>query len=306
MKKTIFLGLLTASLALYGCQQQPGPTASGTPKPAMTGAPAATETPGEATPAASPEAGGGVLADYKAPAPDAQPGQFVFVPMQSSCEALMKGEEKRYSDIRPRELVKTGEETSTIKDREEFEAPNSLIIPTQPDAKAAVGDIVLGNPQYSSWQVAIVTDAADPAAPTVHFFKPVYSGQSPEGDQFMGTLEAGKFRIVTDAMEPGTHVLYPDGEEQGYGQLISTSGDSSLVSKFGGELEVFKTADLTGIPVKPALKQGDKVQAPFAKGMDPATVSKVDEKIGRIWVTFDGRESQGESVFCYGEVLPAQ
>ena len=48
------------------------------------------------------------------------------------------------------------------------------------------------------------------------------------------------------------------------------------------------------------------MRAPFAKGMDPATVSKVDEKIGRIWVKFDGRESQGDKIFCFGEVLPGQ
>lgn len=304
MKRYIVTGLVAASISMYGCSQQGQPTPASTPAPAATSAatPIATETP---TAAATPEAKEGLPYDFQAAKPDAKPGQFVFVPMASSIEKLMKGQDKRFSDMRPRELVKIGEETSTINDRSEFEAPNSLIITTEPDAKAAVGDVVLGQPQYSSMEIGIVTDASDPAAPAVHFFKPVYSGQ-PEGDKFNGKLEPGKFRVLDSELEPGTHALYPDGEETGYGQVINVEGDKVLMTKFGGDLEVFNKADVTPIPTKPGVKDGDKVRAPFGKGVDPATVSKVDEKIGRIWVKFDGREGQGEKIFCYGEILPGQ
>lgn len=308
MKKMLCTAILAASVTLCGCQNQPGaPAASGTPdSPATPAASTTTPEPDAATATATPATEAGLPFDLKAKAPDAKPGQFVFVPMASSVEKLMNGTETRFSDMRPRELVKTGEETSTIKDREEYEVPNALIIPTDPEANVAVGDIVLANPQYSSWEVAMVTDAADPTAPTVHFFKPVYSGQSPEGDKFSGQLEAGKFKVLNEELEPGTRALYPDGEEQGYGQVIHVSGDQALVTKFGGDLAVFSTGELKPIPVKPNLKEGDQVMAPFAKGMDAATVTKVDDQIGRIWVTFEGRESQGPSVFCYGQVLPAQ
>ena len=77
------------------------------------------------------------------------------------------------------------------------------------------------------------------------------------------------------------------------------------MTKFGGDLAAFDKSELTPIPIKPSLKEGDKVEAPFGKGMDPATVSKVDEKIGRVWVKFDGRENS-ESVFCLSQILPAQ
>lgn len=304
MKKYIATTFLAASLTLCGCSQQGQPASTSSPAPAT---PVASETPqATATPTPTPEeAKAGLPYDFQAAKPDAKPGQFVFVPMASSVESLMKGQKKRFSDMRPRELVKVGEETSTIKDREEFEAPNSLIITTEPDAKVSVGDVVLGQPQYSSMEIGIVTDAGDPAAPAVHFFKPVYSGE-PQGDKFNGKLEPGKFRVLDSELEPGTHALYPDGDEQGYGQVISVEGDKVLMTKFGGDLEVFNKADVTAIPTKPGVKEGDKVRAPFAKGMDPATVSKVDEKIGRIWVKFDGRESQGDKIFCFGEVLPGQ
>ena len=122
----------------------------------------------------------------------------------------------------------------------------------------------------------------------------------------MGQLEAGKFRVVSGELDPGSRALYPDGEEKGYGLVIKTEGDRVLLEKFGGELAAFDKSEVTPLPGKPALKAGDKVQAPFAKGMDPATVARVDDKIGRVWVSFDGREAQGESCFCYTQILPGQ
>jgi len=223
--------------------------------------------------------------------------------MASSLEKLGKGGKKRVSDFRPREVVKVAEETTTIMDRQEFEAPNSLVVPIPREATAANGDIVVGSPQYGSWEVAIVTDASDPSKPIVHMFKPVYSGE-PEGDKFLSQYESGKFRVVKSDLDPGSHALYPDGDEKGYGLVIKSEADAVLLETFGGDLAVFQKDEVTPIPVKPGVKKGDKVQAPFAKGMDPATVTKVDEKIGRIWVTFDGRESQGEKCFCFGQILP--
>jgi hypothetical protein len=305
MKKTISIGLLAASLSLYGCQQ-PSETPTTAETPASVKVDGATSTP-EASPeeTSTPVAEAGLPLDFTAGQPNVEPGQFVFVPMASSVEKLTSGGAKRVSDIRPREMVKPGPESSVIKDREEFEVPNALIIPTQPDAKVENGDVVLGNPQYSSMEVAIVTDATDPTQPEVHFFKPVFGSDQPEGDKFSGKLEAGKFRVLENQFDPATMVLYPDGDEQGFGQVLNVEGDKVLLTKFGGDLAVFEKAQLTPVPVKPEVKQGDKVQAPFGKGMDPGTVVKVDEKIGRVWVEFDGREGT-QSVFSFGQILPAQ
>lgn len=307
MKKTLIIGLLTASISFVGCSQPTTPTASGTPAAAGTPVAVATNSPaaGE-TPAATetPQAEGGLPYEFPAHQPQVEKGQFAFVPMASSVEKLGKGGKKRVTDFRPREVVKAGEETTTILDREEFEAPNSLVVPIPKEATAANGDIVVGSPQYGSWEVAIVTDASDPSKPIVHMFKAVYGGAKPEGDKFLSQYESGKFRVVGTELDPGSHALYPEGDEKGYGLVIKSIDDSVLIETFGGDLAVFNKDEVTAIPVKPSLKKDDKVQAPFGKGMDPATVTKVDEKIGRVWVTFDGRESQGEKCFCFGQILP--
>ncbi len=304
MNKRIIVGVVAASLLGFGCQQSSTPpTTTSTPTAQATTA-EATATP-DAT--ATPEAvQGGLPYEFPTNPPSAEPGTFVFVPMAASLPHLMDGSKQRVTDFRPRELVKTGPETSTIKDGKEFEAPNSLVFPCEPNAQVAVGDIVLGNPQYSSWEVAIVTDATDPTKPTVHFFKSVFSGAKPEGDKFVGQLEAGKFRTIKNELDPGSRALYPDGDEMGYGQVVKAEGDRVLLEKFGGDLAAFDKSEVTPLPVKPTLKEGDKVKAPFGKGMDPGSVTKVDDKIGRVWVAFEGRESLGESCFCYTQILPAQ
>jgi hypothetical protein len=303
MKKTLIIGLLAASVSLVGCSQPAPPTASGTPSTQATTAASTPESTKTPTATESPQAAGGLPYEFPAHQPQVEKGQFAFVPMASSIEKLGGGGKKKVSDFRPREVVKVGEETTTIMDRKEFEAPNSLVVPIPKDATASNGDIVVGSPQYGSWEVAIVTDASNPSKPIVHMFKPVYSGE-PEGDKFLSQYESGKFRVVQSELDPGSHALYPDGDEKGYGLVIKSEADSVLVETFGGDLAVFQKDEVTPIPVKPGVKKDDKVQAPFAKGMDPATVTKVDEKTGRVWVTFDGREGQGEKCFCFGQVLP--
>ncbi len=302
MKKSLIIGLVVASVSLAGCQQKVQPSASGTPVSAGSAVPA---TP-TVTPVASetPQAAGGFPLEFPAHQPEVEQGQFAFVPMASSLERLLDGSKKKVDDFRPREVVKAGPETTTIKDRDEFEAPNALVIPIPKSATAKNGDIILGSPEYGSWELAIVTDATDPSKPVVHMFKSVFGDEKPEGDKFLSQYESGKFLVLDSELAPGTHALYPDGSEQGYGLVLKKEQDAVILEKFGGELAVFKTSELIPIPVKPSIKKGDKVQAPFGKGMDPATVTKTDAKIGRVWVTFEGRESQGESCFSYSQILP--
>ena len=300
MKKELCIGLLLASLGLAGCQKNAEPSASATPAPV-----GASATPAPvATASATPQAQGGLPFTFPAHQPDVEPGQFAFVPMASSVERLLDGSQKKVNDIRPREVVKAGPETSTIKDRKEYEVPNALVIPIPKSASAKNGDVIVGSPQYSSWEVAIVTDAADPSKPVVHLFKPVFGDAKPEGPNFLSQYESGRFLVLDHDLAPGSHALYPDGDKKSYGFVLKEEQDTVILEKFGGELAVFKTSEVTPIPIKPSLKKDDKVQAPFAKGMDPATVTKVDEKLGRVWVTFDGRENQGEQCFCFGQILP--
>jgi hypothetical protein len=252
---------------------------------------------------APPVAGEGKLPfDFPDTQLKAKEGDMVLTPAPSSVGDMMAMGEKNPGSFRPRKLVKVGEKSSIVDDGKEVEIPNSLIIALPADAKASAGDILLCYPKYGAMTCAIATDVSDPTKPKVHFFKRVFGDKSPEGDDFMGTLEPGTFLVLTEGIHSGTRVLHPNGSDEGYGQVVNVSGDSVLVSTFGGDLEVFQKSEVTAIPLKPGVKAGDKVLAPFAAGVDPGTVEKVNAKLGRVWVKFSGNPTTG--LFCFGEVVP--
>ncbi|MGE0491315.1 MAG: hypothetical protein AB7S38_19050 [Vulcanimicrobiota bacterium] len=242
--------------------------------------------------------------DFPAMEVAAKPGDLVFAPSDKEINDMLKMGKKNPRGFRDRKMVKPGPETSTVEDEgKSWEVPNSLVISLSKDAKAKKGDIVLSFPKYDDMTRGMVIDAADPTKPKVHFFKPVYGSNKPEGDQFNQPVEPGTFRVVHDGVETGVKVLHPDGSEKGLGQVINVSGDKVLVSTFGGDVAVFDKSDVEPLPLHPKLKAGDKVQAPFAKGVRPATITKVDDKIGRVWLTFENAGT-AEGCFSYGEILP--
>lgn len=247
-------------------------------------------------------AGGKLPFEFPAAQPAAKKGDKVLTPMPSKVTDMLAMGNTDVSDFRPRTMEEPGEETSVILDDDDpFEMPNALIISLPADAKPKAGDIVLTHTQYGPMVRAIVTD---PAGPTVHYFQKVFGSDAPEGEKFTGTLEPGSFRIMEGGLEPGAMVLHPKGDEKGLGQVINAQGDKVLVEQFGGDLAVFDASEVEVLPLKPELKEGDKVQAPFAAGVDPATVTKVDAKNGRVWVKW--KDSPGDGIFSYGEVLPVK
>jgi hypothetical protein len=86
-----------------------------------------------------------------------------------------------------------------------------------------------------------------------------------------------------------------------HGQVINVKGDKVFVKLFAGKVGVFPRADVKGVPIKPNVKAGDKVKAPFVGTFKDAEVTKVDADIGRIWVKFD---SGSEAVVAFGDVIP--
>lgn len=260
----------------------------------------------KATITAEPTTAGGKLPfEFPASEVDAKAGQMVFTPMPSLVADMMAMGKKRPGDYRPRKLVKAGPETSTIEDNgKEVEIPNSLIVSIPADGKAKVGDIVLCTPKYGAMMRAMVTDAKDPTKPTVHFYKPIYGDKDPASADFSGQLEAGSFRPVPEGVNVGAIVSYDDGGKLKTGSVLKVAGGKVLVETFGGDVSVFEESALTVVPLKPSLKEGDKVTAPFGGATDIASVTKIDQKLGRVWVKFDNNPSTG--IFAFGEVIPAK
>ena len=102
--------------------------------------------------------------------------------------------------------------------------------------------------------------------------------------------------------DAGTTVAIQDGANLKKGRVIRVAGDKVLVLEGIGKLAVYAKKDCKPLPLVPNVKAGDRVKVPFGGStFRDATVASVDEKIGRIFVKFDG--AQEETAIAFGDVF---
>lgn len=194
------------------------------------------------------------------------------------------------------DFVKAGDVQSTIKHfSDEYEIPNSLIIPFYKGATAKKGDIVLTWWQSGSgMQRAIVVDAANPAEPKVHYLDLSFKG---DGTGFAEkhdneTLKPNSFIVVKNGeWMSGVEVVITEGTEENLGVIINVADDKVLYRGFAGKVKVAKKSDCRLLPLNPGVAAGQTVKAEFVGKLRPDyKVKKVDAVKGRVWVERDGNE----------------
>lgn len=247
--------------------------------------------------------------DFPTAGTTAKKGERVLVPSYNWLTDAMQKDPKTVTMIwYAQTMEEPGEEMSQIKFMSDTKkVPNAYIVPIPAGATAKKGDILLTWWQTGSGlQRAIVTDAADPKAPTVRYLDLDYDNpaKSRDGKTTIGQMEEqikpDTFAVIKNELEPGTAVSI--GSEMKHGQVIRVEGDKVFVKLFAGRIDVFPKADVKAVPLKPNVKAGDKVKAVFAGKFKDATVSKTDENIGRVWVKFENMPD--DNVIAFGDVIP--
>jgi hypothetical protein len=79
------------------------------------------------------------------------------------------------------------------------------------------------------------------------------------------------------------------------------AGDKMPVLERVGKLAVHAKSACKPLPLVPAVKEGDRISAPFVGAFKDATVTKVDPKIGPVFLKFDGMP--GEKAIQFGDVI---
>ena len=192
------------------------------------------------------------------------------------------------------DLVKAGDPQSTIKSiSDEYDIPNSLIIPIYKNPTAKKGDIVLTWWQSGSgMQRAIVTDASNPAEPKIDYLDLNFKGDG-EGLAEKNAdeqLKPNSFVVLKDGeWQPGQTIVITESTEQLLGTIINIADDKILYEGFAGRVKVAKKADCKLMPLNPGVKAGDEVKAEFVGKLRPGyTVKSVDAAKGRVAVERDG------------------
>ena len=175
-------------------------------------------------------------------------------------------------------------------------------------AAVKAGDIVLTWWQSGSgMKRAIVVEAPLPTEPTVRYLDIDYDnpaksrdGKTPIG-QMEEKLKPNSFVRLMGPWEPGTVIAINDGATRKPVQLIRLAGDKILALGYAGTLKVYDKANATPVPLRPNVQPGDKVKAPRYGTFADATVTKVDARIGRVFVKF-GTDTE-EKAIAFGDVM---
>ena len=248
--------------------------------------------------------------DFPAMETSAKTGDYVLVPSYNwLVDAVQKDKDKVTMIWYSQKMSKPGAEKSEIQFMsDKKEVPNAYIVAIPQGEKAKKGDILLTWWQTGSGlQRAIVTDDSNPIEPVVRYLDLTYDNpaKSRDGKTTIGQMDEkikpDTFKVIKGEMEPGTSVAITDGANLKHGQVINVSGDKVFVSLFAGRVGVYPKSEVKGVPLKPSVKEGDRVKALRIGSYSDGTVTKVDPKIGRVWVKFDSGSK--EEVVAFGNIL---
>lgn len=249
------------------------------------------------------------FADFPKVETTAKPGEYVLAPSYNWVkDAAEKGADSTSFIWYVQKMATPDKENSELQfTSERHKVPNAYIIAIPPGQKAKAGDVIL-----TWWQTgsgmgrAIVVDDKEPATPIVRYLDIDYDNPAKSRD---GVTTIGKMdeKIVPDSFvklkdwDAGTTVAIQDGANLKSAKIIRVAGDKVLVLETGSKIKVYPKSACKPVPIVPNVKEGDRVKAPFVGTFKDATVSRVDAKIGRVFVKFDGQTD--EKAIPFGDIL---
>lgn len=245
---------------------------------------------------------GALHVEFPAVRTKAEVGNFVLAPSRESLDRAMedgKGALIFYGG----EMVEVGEADSKVKSLAgtEFTIPNALIVAAEPNAKAAVGDILLGHWESGSGaQRAIVTGGTD-TEPVVRYLDIDYDNPSGAGKED-DTWKSGRFRKITGPGQIGSTVACQDGDAWVHGYLVNRDKSTLLVTGFASEVTAHDKSECVALLTKGTYAEGDTVHVPVVGKYTEGEVVKVDEAIGRVWVKYNWGGEDKEVAFAVTNV----
>lgn len=266
---------------------------------------------------APPAAEGLALVDFPNTALEAEVGQYVFAPNDSTLVSAHESENERDRGVFRWSIVKlksVGEIESEVRGMgDPYKVPNAYLLPLPKGPQVAVGDIVATSKYGNSFERAYVMEVGDKV-------KANFIQQMPHGDK-SADLKPDQFRKLEEGVAPGSPVAVrvagkvsktkmggldltatsPDSLE--LYTVLRVEGDKVLLTGHMGKIAMAPKAAMVPVPLAPGFKKGDAVCAVwdtlhFADG----TIKKVDDKLGHYQVDFGA--PKGVKSVPFAEALP--
>lgn len=225
----------------------------------------------------------------------AHPAEFVLAPSKQSID---KGADSTYIYYAAK-LVEKGPKESKIKTLpgDEVSIPNTFIIPLGNQRTAKAGDIVLTWWQSGSGMQRAIVVGGTPNEPEVMYLDLDY-----KADAKSEKLQPDTFFVLPSSSTVGNVVACLDGGDRVRYQIAASEGDKYLVLGWAGKMRAVNKSDCTALPHDAGAKPGDIIQVPVFAKYQPATVTKVDAKNGRIFAKYKFGGADEEKPFSFGEV----
>ena len=193
-------------------------------------------------------------------------------------------------------------EIATIKelDGSSFQVGGQYIIAAGLKAAADVkaGDMVLA--EWASSLKHAIVQKVDGDKITVRYTDLPDSWSE---DKLVKVLSPKEVTKQKDGLSPGNFAVAQDDGRAVIVLLVSENGEKWLARKFSGRVATFPKAELEPIPLKPALKVGQTVVAPYVGMMYQGKVKKLSGT--RVEVAIDQGVSKEPIVSSLGQVALA-
>ncbi len=250
---------------------------------------------------------GTVPFDYPIVQTLAKKDEFVLAPTKGWIEeAFEKGADTQPFIFYGAWMIDPGAKESTLRTLpgQFVQIPNAMIIVVPAGAKAKPGDIVLTAwTSGSGMQRAIVVEGGSPEQPNVRYLDMDLDNPSGWGKK-VDTLKENTFHVLTKPGEPGTTVACKEGARTTRWVIVNQHRDKLLGVGFAGKVKVHARPSCTNLPIVPALKPGDDVRVAVIGAFTDATVTKLDAKIGRVWVKHEFGGKDTDEAFSFTNVWP--
>lgn len=219
-------------------------------------------------------------------------GDFVLAPSREFYDrAVADGVDKASFIWYGATMVEPGPAESKVKSLAgtEFTIPNSLIIAIPRAQEAKVGDLLLGHWESGSGlQRAIVVGgtATEPVVRDLDLDLDNPAGVGQKDDAW----KADRFRALEAGMV-GVTVACKNGDAVENGVLVALTPKKLLSLGFAGHLAAYTVDQCMPVAPTGTYKAGDKIQVPWVGKYTEAEVTKVDEKIGRVFAKVNDKET---------------
>ena len=235
------------------------------------------------------------------------PGDYVLCPSRQFFDnAIKNGADKTTFIYYAARLVESDKNQTTVKNLagRTFSLPSEMVLPIPKGQTAKVGDVLLTWWQTGSGMQRAIVVGGKSKEPVVRYLDIKLDNPSGAGKR-EDRLKPDSFVVLSKPWQLGTTLRIKDTKRPNtllHGQIVALDNQRVLIKGWNGKLSTHERAHAIPVPIVPQLAANDAIQISLFGSFKPATVVKVDKRIGRVFAKYQFGRQDKEAAFAFGDV----